>query len=482
MTRKDLKIKLIFLFPIFLLVANIASKIIYLTSQSIQLDEPFSIYHAQFEVPVIIDQLKNYNNPPLFEIILHFWMNLFGISPLSVRTLPMVFASLCPIALFYFSKQYFSVRVAVCSSLLLSCSSLLMFYAQDCRVYSLFLLLTILSMNYFLKTLKHTTSKFSIAFFIIASVMLVYAHYFGIYVLFLQMIFLFSRHKNRLLEFMLYYLVIFIFYLPHMYILFTRMTDSVDKGTWLQPPEGLESLYNMLWSFSNAPLVTVICLAFLLSALINGYLKKKHLKASDTFSLILYWFLFSFFGLFFISFWVPVYLSRYLIFVLPSYFVLLAFCADNLFSQVKMKYFALIFLVFCFGASVNLKPDKKHDPAPALKLLSFLKDPETIVIAFPKDFSPTFAYHYNKFYFSAVSSHSEYGLTDSLLRAEHNFLLNTLEELDQVKIGKYKKIICLTSGTESATLKLIDQLKTQYRSVGAIYCKDNFHLNFCRVQ
>ncbi len=42
-----------------------------LTANSIALDEPFSIYVAQFEVSKIIAYLSTGNNPPLFEIILH---------------------------------------------------------------------------------------------------------------------------------------------------------------------------------------------------------------------------------------------------------------------------------------------------------------------------------------------------------------------------------------------------------------------------
>ncbi|HEX7412533.1 MAG TPA: glycosyltransferase family 39 protein, partial [Bacteroidia bacterium] len=129
-------------FPIILLLLNVFTKFLCLTTDAICLDEPFSIYHAQFALPALIKQLANYNNPPLFEIVLHFWIKLFGISPLAVRTLPALIACLCPVLLYYFAKRNFSIRAGITSSLLLTFSSLLLFYSHDCRVYSLFVLLS----------------------------------------------------------------------------------------------------------------------------------------------------------------------------------------------------------------------------------------------------------------------------------------------------------------------------------------------------
>ena len=83
-----------------LFLLNIIIKVMYLSFQPISHDEPFTVYHAQFDFYNIIHYLKNYNNPPLFELILHFWIKCFGISPFSVRFLPMLFSSLS-VVLFY---------------------------------------------------------------------------------------------------------------------------------------------------------------------------------------------------------------------------------------------------------------------------------------------------------------------------------------------------------------------------------------------
>ena len=76
-----------------------------LTANSIALDEPFSIYVAQFEVSKIIAYLSTGNNPPLFELILHYWIKLFGIKPSSVRFLPCLFSSLTALYIFKITMQ-----------------------------------------------------------------------------------------------------------------------------------------------------------------------------------------------------------------------------------------------------------------------------------------------------------------------------------------------------------------------------------------
>ena len=76
--------------PIGLLVLNIVLKLAFLGTMPLANDEPFSLFHAQLPLAGMIDALKTFNNPPGFEIILHYWIDIFGISVVSARFLPML--------------------------------------------------------------------------------------------------------------------------------------------------------------------------------------------------------------------------------------------------------------------------------------------------------------------------------------------------------------------------------------------------------
>src|ERR1700758_4354644 len=174
-------------FPILLFLLNLGLKLWHLTTAAIGHDEPFSIYYAQSSLSALFEELEKGNNPPLFEVILHFWIKLFGISPFSVRMLPTLFACLCPVVLYYFAKRNFYLRVGIFSSLLLTFSDLLLYYSHDCRVYSLFVLLTLLSFYYYLEIIcSNRTTLFKQILFVVFSTLLIYAHYFGFFALIIQ--------------------------------------------------------------------------------------------------------------------------------------------------------------------------------------------------------------------------------------------------------------------------------------------------------
>ena len=127
-------------------------KSLFLTSQSISLDDPFTIYHAQFDFWNLIGYLKNYNNPPLFEILLHFWIKLFGITEISVRILPMLFSSFSVLFIYKIGKVFFDSKTAIVVSILFTFFNIQLFYAHDCRVYSLFLLTVVMFYCFFVTT------------------------------------------------------------------------------------------------------------------------------------------------------------------------------------------------------------------------------------------------------------------------------------------------------------------------------------------
>ena len=78
----------------------------FISSAPISIDEPFSIFYAQQDIGEFLPFLNQGNNPPLHFILLHYWINLFGISSFSVRSLSLLFSILTIPVLYNFGKNY----------------------------------------------------------------------------------------------------------------------------------------------------------------------------------------------------------------------------------------------------------------------------------------------------------------------------------------------------------------------------------------
>ena len=178
-------------FLLSIILLNAILKAFYLDANPIDMDEPFSIFHAQMGVSEIIQALKNGNNPPLYEIFLHFWIKLFGISPVSVRMPSLLFALINVLFVYLIAKQFINTKVAIISTLLITFSSFHLFFAHEARVYALFALLTTISFYLFFLIVDKKAKISTYIFLLLTYVCLVYSHYFGIVVIGLQTGFLF---------------------------------------------------------------------------------------------------------------------------------------------------------------------------------------------------------------------------------------------------------------------------------------------------
>ena len=114
---------LLALLPFFFVIVNFLFKHYSLAYQAIALDEPFSIYYAQFNPITIIQELSNGNNPPLFELLLHIWIKLFDTSELAVRFLPCAFSSISVYFLYQIGRRFFSLKTAILVSVIFTFSN-----------------------------------------------------------------------------------------------------------------------------------------------------------------------------------------------------------------------------------------------------------------------------------------------------------------------------------------------------------------------
>ncbi|GEM_PF-5264684 len=111
----------------------------WLDARDLCIDEPFSVYHAQKSPLEIIRLSVNTEpNPPLYMLLLHFVMQLFGDSVWSVRSLSVIFSSLTGILVYSLAKRFSNISGGLIAWVLFTFSTIHFLYGSEARAYPLF--------------------------------------------------------------------------------------------------------------------------------------------------------------------------------------------------------------------------------------------------------------------------------------------------------------------------------------------------------
>ncbi len=123
------------------LLAGIALR--FVTKSPLWLDESLSVNIARLPLGDITEALRHDGHPPLYYVLLHGWMSLFGESNEAVRALSGVF-SLAALPLFWIAgNRLGGRRVAWLTLAVVAVSPYALRYATETRMYSLVMLLAL---------------------------------------------------------------------------------------------------------------------------------------------------------------------------------------------------------------------------------------------------------------------------------------------------------------------------------------------------
>jgi mannosyltransferase len=434
--------------PLLLLIAlNLGVKGIFIGSNSLGGDEPFSVYHAQCSIPAIIRFLAATNNPPLYELFLHYWISWFGISEITVRIPSLIFNTITLAYLYLIGKKFFSNTAGITAGFLFIFSNYQILFAHEARVYALFGMLTVISMFYFMKMMIIGRSRRLIILIIITNALLLYAHYFGFFVPLIQSLVIITsaEYRKKFLKTMIISgLILLLLYVPNLMVMITRFRAS-SGGTWVAPPSGLTSLYNMLWRFSNAPVVTVMAILILALALFRKIIIDRKSGIPEGVRIILIWFLFPYLFMFLISYLLPVFLDRYLVFVSAAYYLTVAVAAEyiirrKIYSSVLPFALCLLFVITSRPAISN-----KRNVRETVQHIREIRSDSSIVIVCPHYFAYNFAYYYDPKTFSDTSNLDDYLKIDRGLGNENVYCI---DHIDAVDLKDYSHIIFLDAGAD----------------------------------
>jgi mannosyltransferase len=165
-----------------ILATGFALRLYRLDAQSLWFDEGFALHLSSQSLGRLIEQ-----NPvgwlPLHSAVLHSWLLVGGRSPFSARFLSVVFGMLVLALLYVFGRRLGKGGTGTIASVLGAFSPFLIYYAQEARVYSLWVFLSLLSSYLLLRALGNSRQLWRWASYWMALVGALYAHYFSIFLL-----------------------------------------------------------------------------------------------------------------------------------------------------------------------------------------------------------------------------------------------------------------------------------------------------------
>ncbi|MBA3724437.1 MAG: glycosyltransferase family 39 protein [Candidatus Levybacteria bacterium] len=322
-----------FLLPLILI--GIGTSIWSLFSQSIRLDEAQSIWVSSKPIETIIMLTASDVHVPLYGMILHFWMQIFGNTIISARILSMIFFLLTLPVLYLFVKEASNKQIALLCLALFTLSPFIMWYTSEARMYTLFTLVTSLNHLFFLRMIRSDAKNGKLGYF--ASLILgFYTHYFFIFLVATQGLYTIGvfiyRKRDKITQafvkktlFVMFMAVLF--FLPWVYLLISTGTAS-NTQPLIPPPTSyniIQTFVNFLFGFQAQGVQAVLVSLWPLSVmtLFFVFTKRKRIPISGIEYIVLASFL-PIMLVFVISFFRPIFLSRYLIVVTPTLFFLLA--------------------------------------------------------------------------------------------------------------------------------------------------------------
>lgn len=336
-----------------LLGSGLLLKLLWLGNNTLAHDEPFTVYWALQPWQPFRAMLETENNPPLYFMLMRFWAPLVPLEPAWLRLPSAMFSVFAVWPLYLLGKRLSGTTGALAASIIFTLSGYHYGFAHEVRAYSLFTLLTVLSVWQLVRLADARPRAWG--WMLLVNVLLVYTHFFGWLVVGLQALFMLLIREFRPIMWQWTRMVglLVLSYIPYAYIFFLRAGESIAQGTWLKTPHP-EEVYNMLWRWSNAPVIAVLLLTLVLSMAI------RHRCRGTQLSLGLIWTFVPLIGLFLFSFFVPVYLDRYLVFAAPGWALLVGTSMVQLPKQLHAA--ALVCLLLGLCASFKPWESSVHTP------------------------------------------------------------------------------------------------------------------------
>jgi mannosyltransferase len=377
-------------------------------NQSLWLDEAISaeVVRDFSYKGIITDFVGSDNHPPLFYLDLKFWTDLFGYSEFALRFPSVIYGVLTVFVTFLIAQRIVGKRnksFPILASALLATSQFHIYYSQEARMYSLAAFLATLAIYAFLYLLKENDNYYW-TLFSFAICALVFTDYVPVFMLPVFWIYAFLKKKpkswwKKFLVFHLPLIVLGLLWLPTFLV-------QVEKGRWLVATLPAWKQVAGGASFKQAALVwmkfvlgrigfrdkifyySLILIASVpfIVTLIKSFVSKQKL------SLIWLWLVAPLLLGFISSYWAPFFIYFRFLFVVPAFYLLIAW-GVIIFKNSRFRTLIIIsILVINLTSWVIYVFDERQQREHWRQATSFVEEKatkdEVVIFEYPQAFTP----------------------------------------------------------------------------------------------
>lgn len=321
-------------------------RVYQLDERSLWHDEAYSSVFASRSISEIVTHTADVH-PPLYLLLLHAWMSFFGASEQALRSFSAAFGTVAIVLMGLLGSFLYNRRTGLLAALFMAIMVFPLHYSREARGYSLFLVMTLGSFYFFLKSLQGGRKRDWLGYFFF-TVGLSYTHYYWVFLVLAQNLYVllfYWTEKPILVRWMGVQTGVFLCFLPWL-VPFLNMTGSVmQEGRWIPRP-GISSLVKTFRSYTAYLVHPQIVWGYILlcalgvlqvSALrgawrwktirrsLESYGWEVHLAPVQRSSFLLLWFICPVLMPFLLSqFVTPIFWPRYTIVVIPALYLILA--------------------------------------------------------------------------------------------------------------------------------------------------------------
>ncbi len=337
-----------------LMIVSAVFSFTFFQQQSLRLDEAQSLWQTSHTPMKILDIIAQDVHVPLYHMVLHFWQVVFGNSVSLARFLSFIFFLLAMPVVYALGRLCYDVKTSLFATVLFIVSPFMNWYGNEIRMYSLFVLIVLLNQYFFLSIYKKRVPWAWVGFAITA-VLGVYTHYFFFLVLLTNALFYFYNKKDfeahSLKKFFNVFALVVVAFLPWvLYVLHIGQTSN--SAPMLAAPTTINlfnTLSEFIFGFQTDHLNTILVSLWPLTILfVFLALRKNHRVTPETIYL-----LFAFLLPNVVAFLVsvafrPVYVTRYLIFTMPSMYFIISWLISTYPRRLAMTVRTVLVAVMVF--------------------------------------------------------------------------------------------------------------------------------------